>query len=284
MSNISIYVDYDNIYIMLEKYYQNGQANNLSIDIIKKIRELYKEDKILTFKAFCDFQKATASLTELQKNQVELRHVYSSGDGEGRKNASDIALAIDVVKNLFNKNNCDKYILVSSDSDMLPLINELTYNGKEVEVIYSKYGSKDDYRNYLSEWGIKGYSIEELLGIETYEKINEERIKEGLEEIINIINNGIEFTFNRFAKTTETGSIKGTCSKKDIQRSLKIANKYKENDISIIIDKLLEWNIIKEVPSPYNSKFNIVLINNEYISENNISLDKKIITIEDFQA
>ncbi|MBY6796854.1 NYN domain-containing protein [Clostridium botulinum] len=284
MSNISIYVDYDNIYIMLEKYYQEGQATNLSTDIIKKIREIYKEDKILTFKAFCDFQKATASLTELQKNQVELRHVYSSGDGDGRKNASDIALAIDVVKNLFNKNNCDKYILVSSDSDMLPLINELTYNGKEVEVIYSKYGSKDDYREYLSGWGIKSYTIEELLKIETYEKINEEKIKEDLEQIINIINNGIKYTFNKFSKTTEAGTTKGTCSKKDIQKSLKRASKYKENDISIIIDKLIEWNIIKEVISPYNSKFSIVLINDEYISEKNIKLEKKIITIADFQA
>ena len=284
MSNISIYVDYDNIYIMLEKYYQEGQATNLSTDIIKKIREVYNEDKILTFKAFCDFQKATTSLTELQKNQVELRHVYSSGDGEGRKNASDIALAIDVVKNLFNKNNCDKYILVSSDSDMLPLINELTYNGKEVEVIYSKYGSKDDYRQYLSGWGIKSYTIEELLEVEIYEKINEEKIKEDLEQIVNIINNGIEFTFNKYAKTTESGTTKGTCSKKDIQRSLKIANKYKENDISIIIDKLIEWDIIKEVTSPYNHKFNIVLINEEYILEKNISLEKKIITIGDFKA
>ena len=282
MSNISIYVDYDNIYIMLEKYYQEGQATNLSTDIIKKIREVYKEDKILTFKAFCDFQKATTSLTELQKNQVELRHVYSSGDGDGRKNASDIALAIDVIKNLFNKNTCDKYILVSSDSDMLPLINELTYNGKEVEVIYSKYGSKGDYREYLSEWGIKSYTIEELLGIETYEEISEEKIKEDLEQIINIINNGIENTFNRFTRKTESGITKGTCSKKDIQKSLKIGSKYKENDISIIIDKLIEWNIIREVTSPYNSKFSIVLLNDEYISHKNISLEKKIINIEDF--
>ncbi len=284
MSNISIYVDYDNIYIMLEKYYQEGQATNLSTDIIKKIREIYKEDKILTFKAFCDFQKATTSLTELQKSQVELRHVYSSGEGGGRKNASDIALAIDVVKNLFNKNSCDKYILVSSDSDMLPLINELTYNGKEVEVIYSKYGSKDDYRQYLSGWGITSYTIEELLKVETYEKINEQKIKEDLEQIINIINNGIEHTFNRFAKTNESGATKGTCSKKDIKKSLNMANKYKENDISIIIDKLIEWNIIKEVTSPYNPKFSIVLINDEYISKKNISLEKKVITIEDFQA
>lgn len=284
MSNISIYVDYDNIYIMLEKYYQEGQTNNLSIDIIKKIRELYKEDKVLTFKAFCDFQKATTSLTELQKSQVELRHVYSSGDGDRRKNASDIALAIDVVKNLFNKNNCDKYILVSSDSDMLPLINELTYNGKEVEVIYSKYGSKDDYREYLSEWGIKSYVIEELLNIKTYEKIKEEKIKEDLEQIINVINNGIENTFNKFSKTTETGTTKGTCSKKDIQKSLKMCGKYKDNDISIIIDKLIEWNIIKEVTSPYNPKYTIVLVNDEYISEENITLDKKVITITDFKA
>lgn len=100
----------------------------VGIDIVKRIKEKYSQDRILTFKAFCDFEKSGRQLSELQKNLVELCHVYSSGEGEARKNASDIALAIDVVKNLFNKPDCEKYVLVSSDSDMLPLINEITYS------------------------------------------------------------------------------------------------------------------------------------------------------------
>lgn len=280
MSNVSIYVDYDNIYIMLEKFYQAQQVSNLSTKIIKEIRNKFKDVKILTFKAFCDFQKTSPVLTDLQKSQVELRHVYSSGEGEGRKNASDIALAIDVVKNLYNKNSCEKYVLVSSDSDMLPIINELLFHGKEVAVIFSEYGSKDDYKTYLDEWCVENYTIEEMLGIKPYVKITDEQIKKNIGEIIEIINNGVDYTFYKFAKE----STFGTCSKKDILNSLKRTNKFIENDISIIIENLLKWNILCEHQSPYDAKYSIILLNTEFIKEQDLKLTKKVITISDYKA
>lgn len=278
MKNTSIYIDYDNVYIMLEKYYQT-KLQDLSTDIIIKIKEKFASDRILTFKAFCDFQKVAPVLTNLQKSQVELRHVYSTGEGESRKNASDIALTIDVIKNLFNKTDCDKYVLVSSDSDMLPIINELTYNGKEVMIIYSKYGTKGEYEEYLKQWGVQSYTIESLLGVDVYSPIKEEEIKERMPEILEIVNNGIRETYEHFkAKKGKPG----TCSKKDIVGYLEKADKFKSNDISLILDKLLAWNILSEIVSPYSSNHNIYLINKEWVEKETISLTQSIITIDEF--
>ena len=235
MDNTAIYIDYDNVYIMLERYYQRQDSSSLAVDIVKEIRNLYKDDKILTFKAFCDFQKSGKQLSELQKQLVELRHVYSSGEGDGRKNASDIALAIDVVKNLFNKPDCNKYVLVSSDSDMLPLINEITYNGKKVEVIYSTRGIKDGYEENIKEWGITSYTIEGLLKIEPYTEINDEEIETNLSDILDIINEGINLEYTKYAKEVDGKRSFGTSSRKSIRESLKSSNKYNSNDISIII-------------------------------------------------
>lgn len=53
MSNVVIFLDYDNIFIMLEKYY-GGKIDYL-VEIIKKIKERFDKDKILIFKVFCDF-------------------------------------------------------------------------------------------------------------------------------------------------------------------------------------------------------------------------------------
>lgn len=272
MSNVAIFLDYDNIFIMLEKYY--GGKIDYSVEIIKKIKERFDKDKILTLKAFCDFQKISPVLTELQKNQVELRHVYSTGKGENRKNASDIALAIDVIKNVYNKENVDTYVLASCDSDMIPLVSELSYRGKDVVVIYSKIGTKQEYKTYLDEWKVSNYTIEELLGISEYIEITDAEIKENLKVILEHINTGIKLTYNKFGK--------GTSSKKDISFSLKRIGKYSKNDISIIIDKLLQWGYLQEIQITDKVDSKSVLLNNEFIENESIKLSEKIITAEDY--
>lgn len=270
---VAIFLDYDNIFINIKNYYSDEDT----VKIVQKIKEKFSDDKILTIKAFADFQKINPVLTELQKNQVELRHVYSTSEGEKRKNASDIALTIDVIKNLYNKEDVDVYVLASCDSDMLPLINELIYHDKEVVVIYTDLGSKIDYKNYLKEWKVDCFKIEDLLGKKEYVAINEDEIKEKINEIVNVVNDGIRFVYN----TYESG--KGKATKPNINKSLAKAFKYSDNDRRIIIDKLLEWNILYEVIIGENSNYKNVLLNKEAIEEFNINLKMEMVTLADYK-
>lgn len=279
---VAIFIDYDNIFITLEKYYQKSSMSTpLAIDIITKIKDHFSDDKILTFKSFADFQKINAVLTTLQKNQVELRHVYSSST---RKNASDIALTISLMKSLYSNESIEKYVIISSDSDMLPLINEMNYFDKEVFVMYSEFSSKEGYSEYLSKDNYK--TIEELLNISTYDPIiddkliDDSKIAPNLENYLNTVNNGIIKIFNKYIN--QGG---GTVSKADVKEIL-----YEDtmldlvkNDGSLIIDYLLKKQYISEVTSPVNLKYKVIFVNEINVKGVGITLKNQVISNANYQ-
>lgn len=281
-NNTAIFIDYDNVYIMLEQHYPLKDLKQNAIDVVSKIKEKYRNnnDSIRVFKCFSDFEKVRVSLTDLQKTQVELRHVYSAGSGEGRKNASDIALAIDVIKSVYTRSDCDKYVIVSSDVDMLPIINELIFNGKKVDVIYSKTNIKEEYSTILNSWGAGYDTIEDILGLEPYHELTEEEIKNDLEKFVNHINNIIFESYNNnpnwaINKTTITKFLEPLgYTKQDALTIIRVLEDIKCLDTS---------NKTKPELNKDNKTYPMYLINPKFIDENNITLAQKIITKEDYK-
>lgn len=271
MSRVAIFIDYDNVAITLDKYYQINNGKDLKLEIIHKIKELFANDKILTIKAFADFEKITPLLTPLQKEQVELRHVYSSSK---RKNASDIALVISVMKSVYSNQNIDKYIIVSSDSDMLPIINEMKFFDKEIFVIYSEYCAKNEYGTYLASDSYN--TIENLLGLSVYCPLSQEDIPSILPIGLNRLNNYICETFSKY-------KIGGSVSKKNVNDQLKsIYSDYCIADIEVISDYLFKNNILVE-SNATNPLYKKVLINKDMLDKYDIKLDGKIITENDYE-
>ena len=277
MSNIGIFIDYDNINICLEKYYELSQEKNrkdLKTSLITAIKNNFKDDKIVTIKAFADFEKITTHLTILQKQQIELRHIYSSNE---RKNASDIALAIDVTKSLFTNSIIDKYVIVSSDSDMLPIINEIRHSAKDVFVIYSEFSSVENYDEYANE--NESTSIEKLLNLNVYEKIEPSDITDDINTFMIKINAGINFIFKKHGK--------GTANKTNLSDYLYRNMTLTRNDSLYVVEYLLSIGLIQEVPIP-NSNYKKILINETKLSEynssngNTINLEEKILSESDF--
>jgi len=142
----AVYIDYDNLYRSMNESYSAYSGAETVKSIVKYLRtELNCDVKLV--KAFCDFKNSSNEIDDLQQNLVELRHINSVGNGKG--NASDIGLAIDVIKSLYNSKEFGKYVIISSDSDMLPLILELCYQGKKVDLIYLKSKINDRYSNIV---------------------------------------------------------------------------------------------------------------------------------------
>lgn len=285
--NIAIFIDYDNVYVTLENYYDT-EAVTYTSEIIKKIKERYSDNKISVFKAFADFQKINPVLTQLQMIQVELRHVYSTNqDNPNRKNASDIALVIDVMKTLFNKKDIDRFVLVSSDSDMLPLINEIKYHGKEVDVIYSDYSAGTTYKKIIeadeeqgqaqaqTQPGDDKKTLEELLALDVYEKKTTSYFTTHMSVYLEIINTKIYDTYHKYRG-------KGTTSKRDINKALWESNQLVKNDIPLLIDHLFDSGILMEVPIPASS-YKMVLINEQWFNSSQHTLSKPLITDEDYK-
>ena len=85
--------------------------------------------RIIVRRAYADWSRAGASGDRMLELGIEARHYFrASGSG---KNASDISLAIDAIELLYST-PVDTFVIVSSDTDFLPLVSKLRAAGKQV--------------------------------------------------------------------------------------------------------------------------------------------------------
>jgi uncharacterized LabA/DUF88 family protein len=138
LDNVAIFVDYDNVYWTLKKIFNHDPDHeDLEKNLFHQLWKRYGQDHVRTFRVYADFQKIRTSLTNLQKNRVQIRHVYSNGkEGENRKNSSDIELCIDAIENTYKDPGITCYVFVTADSDMIPIMSRMMYKGKRVELFY----------------------------------------------------------------------------------------------------------------------------------------------------
>lgn len=138
LENVAIFVDYDNVYWTLKKHY-NHDPDHIEPEknLFNCLWTRYGQDHVRNFRVYADFQQIRTSLTNLQKNRVQIRHVYSNGkDGDNRKNSSDIELCIDAIESTYKDPSITCYVFVTADSDMIPILSRMMYKGKRVELYY----------------------------------------------------------------------------------------------------------------------------------------------------
>ncbi|WP_042229165.1 NYN domain-containing protein [Paenibacillus popilliae] len=176
MDNVAIFVDYDNVYWSLTQNHSH-HPNHLEPEknLFDQLWNRYGKDKVRTFRAYADFEKIKTDLTSLQKKRVQLRHVYSNGkDVDQRKNSSDIELCIDAIEHTYKDPNTTCYVIVTADSDMIPVISRLVYKGIRVELYYTsdsapKHVDITTYPHYsedllkLLNVDVKTYEVEGLI-------------------------------------------------------------------------------------------------------------------------
>lgn len=135
-TNVCILVDYDNLYHSMKKYGINVSSDEY--DFCKFINIMYGKDRIRTFRAYADFEQVDVSLRNLQEQRVQIRNVYGNNkDDKYRKNASDIELSMDAIEMTHRESNIDTYVIVTSDSDMIPVMSRLKYKGKKIHLYYT---------------------------------------------------------------------------------------------------------------------------------------------------
>lgn len=236
----AIYIDYDNLYRSIDESYSKFTGS----EVVRKIISYFDNSdyKIKLIKAFCDFKNSSQEIEDLQNNLVELRHINSAGNG--KSNASDIGLAIDVIKSFFNTKKFENYVIVSSDSDMLPLILELNYQGKEVNLVYLKSKISDKYINMLNQRAnIKTVEIEDILDVEIYEPIKKSTLHNDLELVskyLNLINEIINDTYAKYKENT-------TIAQKVISNELfDKSDSLEKADVITILDFMKENNYLRK--------------------------------------
>ncbi len=135
--NVAIFVDFDNIYYSMKSYAIDITAQEYNI--CQLLNKVYGMKKIRTFRAYADFDQVGVKMKELQEQRVQIRNVYGNGKEEKfRKNASDIELSIDVLESYYRDKDIDTYVIVTADSDMIPIMSRMMYKGKNVHLFYTK--------------------------------------------------------------------------------------------------------------------------------------------------
>ncbi len=111
---VGVLIDFENV----------GSAN--LPNLFDQISEV---GRIIVKRAYADWTKIARKGEEMMELGVEARHYFRmSGSG---KNASDICLAIDAI-DLLHRTPIDTFVIVSSDTDFVPLVSTLRGSGKTV--------------------------------------------------------------------------------------------------------------------------------------------------------
>src|SRR5665647_529204 len=94
---VAVFLDLDNIYWGLSNFY-GPNTEEMIMQIIDKIWDTYKDDKVRIFSAYADFERIPRIQTEIQRKRVTTKHVF------GNQHRNDMVRnAIDLLELCLNK-------------------------------------------------------------------------------------------------------------------------------------------------------------------------------------
>lgn len=176
--NVSIFADFDNIYYSLSDY-----GLNLNLDdynIFYWMNMLYGTSKIRSMAAFANFEQLNITLRALQNQRVNIHNVF----GNNRKNSSDIELSLCALQTFYEQPNIDTFVFITSDSDMIPIMNKLLYFGKKVHLYSIEENSNPSINNFCN----LSVDILELMNLKHLRKEPEKFFPEAMDIISKFFN------------------------------------------------------------------------------------------------
>ena len=112
--NVAVLIDYENTGLESVQYL---------------LDQLSDVGRIIIRRAYADWSVERGKRDQLLELGLEARHLFRST--KSGKNSCDILLTIDAVELLY-VHNIDAFVIVSSDSDFVPLVSKLRGAGKTV--------------------------------------------------------------------------------------------------------------------------------------------------------
>jgi len=122
-NKIAVFIDFENLML-------GDNAARLAFDISKVLERLLEKGKIVSKKAYSDwdvYPKEKEALHQAAIELIEIPRRKMTG-----KNSADIHLVVDVMELSYAKEHINIFVIVSGDSDSSPLVSKLKENGKTV--------------------------------------------------------------------------------------------------------------------------------------------------------
>ena len=149
----NVYVDFENLYELLKDY----QTDPLGLNFFPVIMERLKKGNlsIIDCIAYCNFEKK--SFKDNTQSALQMLGIQTRHCANGTKNCGDLLLTVDALLALTRYPNINAFVIISSDRDMIPLINAIKASGKFAYLISTKRGfnsvvaSHADYHEYIED-------------------------------------------------------------------------------------------------------------------------------------
>ena len=145
-SAIAVLIDYENLALGTGRRKKSGHQDPGPAPNVKRILErLVDKGRIVSKRAYCDWQRFPAAVTPLHELGVELIEIPDRA--YTGKNSADIRLACDAVEICLTRDHVDTFAILSGDSDFSPLVAKLKEFGKYVVGV----GMKEATSSLLAE-------------------------------------------------------------------------------------------------------------------------------------
>jgi uncharacterized LabA/DUF88 family protein len=187
-----IYVDYDNIYESLRKYKVSPLSINFFPVVLDWLMTNHQLNPIDVF-AYYNFDKfQTSHQNTLEKLGIKIRHASSY-----RKNYGDLKITVDAIVTLYEKPAIEAFVIISSDRDMIPLLEAISEKGKSAFLL----SSKNDFQTHISSEAFSHEYLENILGLSPRMLVNSNERK----LVVQITNQ--EITFDDIANAKQVSKL-----------------------------------------------------------------------------
>ena len=151
-AQLAVFIDFENLALGIQPKTASGRRRKRTdkLDMQLILERLVEKGKIVAKRAYCDWQRFpeyVVALHELGIELIEIPDRYMTG-----KNSADIRLVVDALEMGFSKEHIDTYVIVSGDSDFLPLVSKLRENGKTIIGVGLKDSTSDLLANNCDEF------------------------------------------------------------------------------------------------------------------------------------
>ena len=130
---LAVFLDFENLAIGFEdakKKAKKAGNGNFDFDIQKVLGRLVEKGKVVAKTAYADWRRFSKDRATLHEAGIELIEIPKRS--QAGKNSADIRLCVDAMDLCYSKEHIDTFVIISGDSDFIPLVSKLKENGKYV--------------------------------------------------------------------------------------------------------------------------------------------------------
>ncbi|PRP97533.1 NYN domain protein [Enhygromyxa salina] len=163
---VAMFIDFENLVYGVENTDAgvDPRDHEFAVDIQRIVRFVRDEGRLVLARAYADWRSASVRQhqRDLYVQGIETIHVLGRRHGNEIKNSVDVALAVDAVRSLYER-EYDTFVLVSGDRDFLPLLRVVREHGHRIIGVSVRESASRDlpnlcdrfvyYRDLWRTWG-----------------------------------------------------------------------------------------------------------------------------------